>query len=81
MNDLNLTYEDLVEKNHQSKKQENIALNLSNECLSCGDERIKKKIQSAFKMACINYTPSPVIFRGKRYERRGLIEAKRTMLD
>ena len=81
MNELNLTYEDLMDKNHNAKKQGNVALSVSNECLNCGDERIKKKIQSAFKMACINYAPSPVIFRGKKYERRSLIEAKRTMLD
>jgi len=49
--------------------------------MSCGDERMKRKVASAFKMACFNYAPSPVIFRGKKYERRALIESKRTMLD
>jgi len=49
--------------------------------MTCGDERIRKKVATAFKIACFNYAPSPVIFRGKKYERRALIEAKRTMLD
>ena len=90
LNDLNLTYEDLMSKDKSVIKGQSgrlndatksIAVRLSNECMSCGDERMKKKVTSAFKMACIDYAPSPVIFRGKRYERRNLIEAKRTMLD
>ena len=99
LNDLNITYEDLlqkdqdakqkIDKSHQNffKKEKtkdgntNLALLLSNECLTHGDERMKKKITQAFKMACIHYAPSPVIFRGKRYERKNLIEAKRIMLD
>ena len=100
LNDLNITYEDLVQKDKDAKQHmerthnanpfskekiktvpRNLSLLLTDECLSCGDERMKKKITSAFKMACFHYAPSPVIFRGKKYERKGLIEAKRTMLD
>jgi hypothetical protein len=46
LSELNLTYEELMEKNHLLKKKDckNIALHLSNECLSCGDERVKKKV-------------------------------------
>ena len=54
-----------------------IAVQLSDECTSCGDPRIKKKINTAFKMACVQYKPSWVLYRGNRFIRKRLIEAKR----
>ena len=45
------------------------------------DENIRKQVYNAFKLACIHYKPSPVLYRGHKYNRRALIEAKRTMLD
>jgi len=32
-------------------------------------------------MACLKYAPSPVLYRGQQFDRRKLIEVKRTMLD
>ena len=32
-------------------------------------------------MACVYYKPSPVLYRGNKYDRKDLIEAKRQMLD
>ena len=32
-------------------------------------------------MACVYYKPSPVLYRGHKYNRRALIEAKRSILD
>jgi len=49
--------------------------------MNCGDERLKKRISQAFKMACIHYEPSAVLFRGQKYQRKQLIEATRTILD
>ena len=46
-----------------------------------GDEHLKKQIHQAFKLACVYYKPSPVLYRGNKYNRRALIEAKRQMLD
>ena len=46
-----------------------------------GDENLKKQIHQAFKLACVYYKPSPVLYRGNKYNRRALIEAKRQMLD
>ena len=45
------------------------------------NENLRKQIHSAFKMACVYYKPSYVLYRGYKYERRKLIEAKRQMLD
>ena len=58
-----------------------IAIKLSDECTSCGDAGIRRKISQAFKMACIHYEASPVLYRGYKFDRKKLIEAKRTMLD
>lgn len=46
-----------------------------------GNEYLSKQIHQAFKLACIYYKPSPVLYRGNSYNRRSLIEAKRQMLD
>jgi hypothetical protein len=46
-----------------------------------GNENFKKQILQAFKLACVYYKPSPVIYRGHSYNRRSLIEAKRQILD
>ena len=45
------------------------------------NEHLRKQIHQAFKMACVYYKPSPVLYRGNKYDRRSLIEAKRQMLD
>lgn len=45
------------------------------------DDNLRKQIHSAFKLACVYYKPSPVLYRGNSYNRRSLIEAKRQMLD
>jgi hypothetical protein len=61
--------------------EQTIAVKLSDECMACGDEKMKRKISQAFKMACIHYSPSPVLYRGQKFDRKKLIEVKRTMLD
>lgn len=42
-----------------------------------GNEFLNKQIHQAFKLACVYYKPSPVLYRGNSYNRRSLIEAKR----
>jgi len=37
-------------------------------------------IKEAFKMACIQYKPSYVPFRGCKYERRQMVEVKEKLL-
>lgn len=61
--------------------EQTLAVKLTDECMQCGDDKLKKKICQAFKMACINYSPSPVLYRGQKFDRKKLIEVKRTMLD
>ena len=41
------------------------------------DEALRKQLHQAFKLATVYYKPSPVLYRGNRYNRRSLIEAKR----
>ena len=41
------------------------------------DDALKKQLHQAFKLATVYYKPSPVLYRGHRYNRRSLIEAKR----
>lgn len=45
------------------------------------DDNLRSQVYQAFKMACVYYKPSPVLYRGQKYNRRSLIEAKRCMLD
>ena len=45
------------------------------------DDGLRKQIHQAFKLACVYYKPSPVLYRGSSFNRRSLIEAKRQMLD
>lgn len=42
------------------------------ECLSCSGQA--SSVYSAFKMACLNYTPSEIIFNNKHFPRTSLIK-------
>ncbi|CAG9333357.1 unnamed protein product [Blepharisma stoltei] len=54
-------------------------VNIDKTCLSCtGQSSI---VLSAFKMACLTYTPSPVIFRQQLFTRKELIETQSKILS
>jgi hypothetical protein len=60
LNETKLTFEDLAKGVKMASKAESgaeleskLAVKVSDECMSCGDEKIKRRINQAFKMACI----------------------------
>lgn len=61
-----------------TKKQEPV-LHVDNRCLSCSGQ--SPFILSAFKMACLQYSPSPVEFEGCHYERGELLAKRQNLLD
>ena len=56
-------------------------LKLDEDCLSCTLEKYRPMIKEAFKMACIQYKPTPIPFRGSNYFRRELIDLKDQVLS
>jgi len=56
-----------------------IAIQLNDDCLQCcsyernQDPTHIKMLQTAFKMACVNYKSSDVIYRGNSFSRESLI--------
>jgi hypothetical protein len=42
---------------------------LDEDCLSCSIGKYRPFIKEAFKMACIDYKPSLVPFKGRQYKR------------
>jgi hypothetical protein len=48
-------------------------------CMSCTGE--KPMVQSLFKMACLAYTPSAVLYSKQEFSRKELIEIQRRMIE
>lgn len=55
-------------------------LKIDEECLSCSLDKYRPTIKEAFKMACVEYKPSGVPFRGNNYLRKSMIEIKDNLL-
>ena len=53
---------------------------IDEECLSCSLDKYRPTIKEAFKMACVEYKPSGVPFRGNNYLRKSMIEIKDNLL-
>lgn len=55
------------------------SISLNKQCISCSGQ--VKMITSAFKIACLAYTPSPVIFRDCNFQRIELLEIQKKMVE
>ena len=55
-------------------------LSLDNNCATHASGSHNEIVMKAFKMACLQYKPSPVQFEQSSYVRADLISAKNTLL-
>eukprot|EP00347_Sterkiella_histriomuscorum_P006061 403354214 len=60
------------------KQNQNQTIQLDKTCLTCSSQSYK--LISAFKMACLSYFPSNVIFQDKEFSRLELINVKKQLL-
>lgn len=56
-----------------------LSVSLKPECMSCTGQG--PLVYSAFKMACLNYAPSEIMYEGKNYTRQVLIEKLGEVLE
>lgn len=61
-----------------SKPQEPV-VKVDSRCLSCSMQA--PLVMAAFKMACLQYTPSPVEYEGSHHERRELLTRRHSLLE
>ena len=69
----------MISTNHKNHK----LLQFDTNCLTCAHGKGSSQIPSlfkAFKIACLSYKPSPVLFDNKMYERNQLVEAHGCLL-
>ena len=55
------------------------SISLDKQCISCSGQ--VNMITSAFKIACLAYTPSPVLYKDSSYTRIELLEQQRKMIE
>ena len=55
------------------------SISLDKQCISCSGQ--VNMITSAFKIACLAYTPSPVIYRENTYQRIDLLEMQKKVIE
>lgn len=60
------------------KKQEPV-VRVDNRCLSCSGQA--PLVLSAFKMACLQYAPSPVDYEGGQHDRSDLLNRRHSLLE
>jgi len=53
-------------------------INVDTRCLSCSGQA--PTVMTAFKMACLQYTPSTILYHGKEYERNDLLQHKEALV-
>lgn len=74
-------------KNKANLLDDQIAIKLNEDCLQCNNLKHNqnpshiKMLHTAFKMACINYKSSNIIFRGKNLTRKSLMEVRTNLLE
>lgn len=69
----------LKDENHNKARPVKV-VSLDTNCQTCADATHNELTMKAFKMACLQYTPSPVFFENSHYMRKTLIQAKDTLL-
>lgn len=79
------TDDEIREKLQQEKKgaplkRDGASLVIDEDCLSCTLGKYRPMVKEAFKMACIQYRPSAVPFRGSNYPRRQMVDLKEDLL-
>lgn len=78
-NDITLTHitqEGIVIKSkreQQLKSPPRTKLEIKPDCLSCGDKKDGGMTSKLFKIACLAYSPSQILFEGIVYSRKELI--------
>ena len=55
-------------------------ISLDKNCQNCATGTQNEAVMKAFKMACLQYEPSPIEFEASKYTRYELIEAKNILL-
>ena len=60
--------------------KENLPFKIQKNCASCTGPSELSQMTKAFKMACLSYEPSKVMFRGEVYSRRGLLELREGLI-
>jgi hypothetical protein len=53
-------------------------INVDTRCLSCSGQA--PTVMTAFKMACLQYTPSQILYHGKEYDRQELLHHRETLV-
>jgi hypothetical protein len=64
----------------KSVVKDQVSVCIDDECLSCSLDKYRPMIKEAFKMACVQYKPSGIPFRGNNFQRARLIEIKDNVL-
>ena len=64
---------------------EKTSVNIDPNCLSClkssANQQEKTRVLNAFKLACLSYQPSRVVFQTESFNRSDLISRTRSLLD
>lgn len=72
--------EQMIQNEPGNKQMPIKVVSLDSNCLAHSDAMSNEITMKAFKMACLQYRPSPVKFEQCDYTRKELIEAKNTLL-
>ena len=60
-------------------KMPKTVINIDKQCFSCTGQ--SSVVLNAFKIACLAYVPSPVLFHNEQFSRKELLEYQRKMLE
>lgn len=61
-------------------KDKDYPLQVDEDCFTCSLKKHKPVIKEAFKMACVQYKPSNIPFRGSEFQRKSLLEFRESIL-
>ena len=66
-------------KASKTLKPQKAVIKLDKQCFSCTGQ--SSVVLNAFKIACLAYAPSPVLFQGEKFTRRELLEYQNKILE
>ena len=66
--------------NSDSRRPKEHVIGLDANCMQCANTQNNEATVKAFKMACLSYKPSTVVFENATYTRKQLIRAKETLM-
>ncbi|OMJ68755.1 hypothetical protein SteCoe_33696 [Stentor coeruleus] len=64
---------------YKQKKQQNAVVSIDKRCLSCTGQ--SSSIISAFKLACLAYEPSSVMYHDKKFTRNEMLRLQKNILE